>query len=388
MPVVKRKPHVEELLNIAVKQRKDLDETKAEILSRPVSIWISSLGDTPRERIERHAIIISHASENVARWRVVQVIRACIWPLALAIMIYFAPKAGLDDFSIETDSDKVFYALDIILSIIFLFDSILRFLGTLIRVKVEVAFNRELNNLNVFLEAGLIDVNVTCFFFGFGLTYEGMWIRLLRLVLITSAVVDSFPHVAVLLSGVSNGLKSVFFTILLLFLLIMTYAVLGHALFARNDPFHFGTYALSALTFFQLSTFDNWASICDVNRLGCREFNGEYLVDDDVPSVRIDTSFGVFYSPACNNHQAQPIAAPLVFCSYTILAGYVIVSMCLSAVALGINERLESLRNIDVYNFGDEEDRHSSMRQAEEKKKKKNIHNSSYQSLPEETTQA
>ena len=61
MPVTKHIPHVEELLNIAVKKRRELDASRAEILSRPVSIWIGSLGDTPRERIERQAIIISHA---------------------------------------------------------------------------------------------------------------------------------------------------------------------------------------------------------------------------------------------------------------------------------------------------------------------------------------
>jgi hypothetical protein len=44
-------------------------------------------------------------------------------------------------------------------------------------------------------------------------------------------------------------------------MLILAWACMGNYFFSDNDPFHFGSYALSALTFFQLSTLENWSTV-------------------------------------------------------------------------------------------------------------------------------
>ena len=63
----------------------------------------------------------------------------------------------------------------------------------------------------------------------------------------------------------------------------------------------------------------------------------------------VSTGYGDFILPLCTTPQAQPVAASLVFVSFAILGGYVMISMCLAAVAIGINERLQALRKQAVY---------------------------------------
>jgi hypothetical protein len=45
MPITKKRPHIIELLNIAVDQRRKLLDTKIEILERPASIWYQNYGN-------------------------------------------------------------------------------------------------------------------------------------------------------------------------------------------------------------------------------------------------------------------------------------------------------------------------------------------------------
>ena len=152
-----------------------------------------------------------------------------------------------------------------------------------------------------------------------------------------------------------NGLKSIFFTIIVFFLLILSYGLLGFLLFAENDPFHFGTYALSVVTFFQLSTFENWSVIYYLNYGGCDSIPSEYPPPQlSNVSAPIHTVFGTLSLPVCVNPQAQPGISTVIFCSYAFLAGYVLVSMCLAAVALGVNEKLDDLMTVSLY--GDLED--------------------------------
>ena len=45
MPITKKRPHIIELLDIAVEQRRKLHETKVEILERPAIIWYQTYGN-------------------------------------------------------------------------------------------------------------------------------------------------------------------------------------------------------------------------------------------------------------------------------------------------------------------------------------------------------
>lgn len=57
-------------------------------------------------------------------------------------------------------------------------------------------------------------------------------------------------------SGIGFGLHSVAYTWLLLVLVFVVYGAAGVTFYAENDPYHFGTIAISMWTFFQISTLD------------------------------------------------------------------------------------------------------------------------------------
>ena len=60
----------------------------------------------------------------------------------------------------------------------------IRLIGTVIRIKIEDAFGREMKYFEIFKGCGFIDLIVSAFNFILGVTAAGLWIRLLRLVLI------------------------------------------------------------------------------------------------------------------------------------------------------------------------------------------------------------
>lgn len=108
-----------------------------------------------------------------------------------------APQANL---GVNNSTDYGFQVLDDIVIFIFLLDSILRLSGVFIRINIEKAFNREVNPYSVFRQSGFVDIIVTILNISFGFTsIIGIWLRLLRLILITSTVLDLFPHIDVLM---------------------------------------------------------------------------------------------------------------------------------------------------------------------------------------------
>ena len=228
-------------------------------------------------------------------------------------------------------------------------------LGVYMRIKIEIAYQRNVTLLDVIYGSGVIQFIFTALCIGFGLTEVGMWTRLFRLALTTSTVLEVFPHISILLSGVTHGLKSISWAVMVLFIIILFYASLGHHLFAINDPFHFGSYTEAALTFFQLSTFENWSTVFYTNFDGCDSFPNEYTgnIGPVNQTVVINTGWGDFLLPLCSNPQKNPTAASLVFVSFTMIGGYVVISMCLAAVAIGINERLQALKRLSVYGADD-----------------------------------
>ena len=127
-------------------------------------------------------------------------------------------------------------------------------------------------------------------------------------------------------------------------MLILAYASFGNYFFAENDPFNFGTYGMSVLTFYRLSTFEGWVDVSGVNYAGCDAFPSWYTEEALHEAEEVETTFGVFQKPFCENPQAQPVLASIVFISFELLAAYVIVSMSLASVIIGISERLESFK--------------------------------------------
>jgi len=370
--VTKERPHIIDLLTLAAEQRRKLEETKIEILARPLSIWFTSEDDElGRSQPIKHLLwtwIVSYSRmcEKISSSTAMRVVRAVSWIVLLVVLINATPELGLaydkrpslDELDSYNVNVRNLYYVSVVVNVWLLLNSILNTSGLLIRTKVEKAFNREMSTERIILDLGIVAFTLDILCLAYGITQVGMWFQVSRLVLLTQYVLDLFPTIGILMSGIGNGFKSVMYTILLLFLLSCSYAVIGFNLYRVNDPFHFGNFALSCLTFFQLTTFESWGEIFNLNSRGCDSYPSSYSGNWVLGSspVTILTDFGIFYAPVCYKPQGSPVASAFIFCSYTVLAGYVIVNMCLAAVAIGINERLEELRSLELFGGEEEEE--------------------------------
>jgi voltage-gated sodium channel len=85
-------------------------------------------------------------------------------------------------------------------------------------------------------------------------------IRLLRLFRILK-LVRSFPQLRVIVNALINSVTSIFYVSIILFVVYYIYAVIGIALFGRNDPEHFSSVQAALISMFRVATMDTWTDI-------------------------------------------------------------------------------------------------------------------------------
>ena len=342
---------------MAVEQKRKLREAVREILDRPASIWLTrragEAGQFEEEsslekalgRAPDGLVLLSRLCEKALGSRPALLLRLVLSPLGFFVLAYQVPQT---DLAVNGRTDLAVLYLDLLFNVIYLVQSTLRVGGTLIRIKIELAFHREVSLLDELRQSGLLPVVVTvlCFVFGLG-SLAGLWIRLVRLTFIASSILEVLPHVDVLMSGMSNGIRTTAFTVLMLFLVILFYASMGFRFFAENDPFNFGTYALACLTFFVMTTFENWSTVWYLNFGGCDSYPSVYTGATN--ATRVATAFGSFDLPVCSQPTASPAASSILFVTYVIIGGYVCVNITLASVAIGISERLDELRSLELF---------------------------------------
>ena len=85
-------------------------------------------------------------------------------------------------------------------------------------------------------------------------------LRLLRLVRLLT-LIKSVPVLRAIITGLIVGMKSVCYIVILLFLVMYIFAILGVISLGSNDPARFSTVRIAMLTLFQVSTLTGWSSI-------------------------------------------------------------------------------------------------------------------------------
>ena len=126
-------------------------------------------------------------------------------------------------------------------------------------------------------------------------------LRILRLVRLMT-LVKGAPVLRVIVIGLIQGVKSVVYIIMLLFLVQYLFAIGAVLIFGLNDPAHFGTVRVGMISLLQISTLSSWSNIAYVSWWGCDNYlkspyhDGEGL--DGNPSI-VRTSFGSFEGFKC-----------------------------------------------------------------------------------------
>ena len=276
MPICKYKPNISQLLEVAVKQTRELHNTTYEILERPASIWFkdsfnddysdsesdsdsdsdsssdgnilsrmsskmlnqsyaflkyktsSFIAEPTKKLIQRFLIKTSRLSKKMLEngWFKVYLcllaifasfhlayevkappslnththsfIYSCKFKRKLFYLIHFLQisERNLQDKSYEHD---VLSSLDIVINILLILKSIALLLSIPISIKIENAFNREIDWSVLFFYSGIIDFVISIICLSLTTSVLGLWFRILRTLILARVFLEVFPYIQVLM---------------------------------------------------------------------------------------------------------------------------------------------------------------------------------------------
>lgn len=141
------------------------EETKSERMVE--SKWFNAfLSYSMQEKF----LPVSHQADRINESSIIRIIRLVLAILAILIIIYEAPKSTSD---LKDSTDLTMYILDIIVTVGFLLDAVVRFLSIPMQIRVEQAFGRTVNYSELVLNGGVRDFPVVLICLAFGLTDIG-----------------------------------------------------------------------------------------------------------------------------------------------------------------------------------------------------------------------
>jgi len=82
-------------------------------------------------------------------------------------------------------------------------------------------------------------------------------------------LVKAFPQLQVIVEALVNGVKSIYYIGIIMFMFFYVFGILGMILFRENDPWHFGTLHDTLITLFRMSTLEDWTDVMYINMHGC-----------------------------------------------------------------------------------------------------------------------
>lgn len=179
----------------------------------------------------------------------------------------------------------------------------------------------------------------------FGATTDVSDVQVLRLARLLRLFdfIEHVPEVRVLIHGLLTGLDSVGYILLLLFLVVYIFGVLGVILFGENDPANFDDVATAMLTLFQTATLTSWSAISYVSFYGCDAYAGNgYVngVEQPLPGgqPRSKTTMGATALPlwSCVNPEGQRGFTFAFFVVFILLAAMVIMSLFIGVITIGM----------------------------------------------------
>ena len=194
-------------------------------------------------------------------------------------------------------------------------------------------------------------------------------LRMLRLVRLLTFI-KGVPQLRVILSGLVAGLRSVTFIVMLLFLIIYLFSIMGCLFLGDNDPARFGTVPVAMLSLFQVSTLASWTSIAYTSWYGCENYvgapyAGSFVTDRDyappkdgapdhwggpssVHTSIVTTMAGNFQGFRCYAEKPQPVLTFLFFSFYIVLTSWVIMSLFIGVISMGMFEAYEAAKTESV----------------------------------------
>jgi hypothetical protein len=172
-----------------------------------------------------------------------------------------------------------------------------------------------------------------------------MTLRLLRILKVLGLV----PQLRVILLGLIAGVKAVSAIMLVQFLIMYIFAIVGCVLFKENDPGHFGGVGEAMLTLFRTATLADWVDIWAINYFGCELHDGGlYVMASNTTKPYIDTEWGSFDSFVCTTPERFHLTGTCYFVTYIVVTAYVILSLFISVITTDMFAVMDTAKELKM----------------------------------------
>mmetsp|Transcript_8029 Transcript_8029/g.13615 ORF Transcript_8029/g.13615 Transcript_8029/m.13615 type:complete len:1010 (-) Transcript_8029:710-3739(-) len=237
-------------------------------------------------------------------------------------------------------------ALDSVVDVFFIVIGVMKFFSLNFRNSLIEHVNEKMSFMGMLRNSGILNISISiCSLIFVSYPTIGGWFRLLRVCVLTAVELNQIPQIDVLMSGMILGARSLASTWMLLSLVFLIYSTTCVTLFRESDPFHFGSIPMAMWTFFELSTLDNWSIVLYINMYGCDSYPSYYY--NDFSQYKDNSTFiyrhGDMFLPVCTHPQESSVRAPILFTSFILICGFILISLTVAAVTGGINDRLKCI---------------------------------------------
>ena len=161
-------------------------------------------------------------------------------------------------------------------------------------------------------------------------------LRLLRLLRVLK-LVKRLPQLAVIVNALIDGMGSIGWVGLVLFLFMYVFAIVGMILFQESDPWHYGTLHSTLINLFRMATLDNWTEKMYIVQYGCDVFEDVYAI----------------YKDKCTNPVQFGVLGVVYYFLFVIVGAQVLLSLFIGVIATSMdaatdrqNEEKESDENV------------------------------------------
>ncbi|MCW8885232.1 MAG: ion transporter [Motiliproteus sp.] len=167
----------------------------------------------------------------------------------VAVIILSALLIGAKTYSIPSRVIEVIKYLDWLITFIFLFEIVVRYLA---EEQKRLFFTKAWNIFDTLIVVvSLIPIEDS------ELAFVGRLVRIFRVLRMISIV----PELRLLLNSLLKALPQLGYVVLLMFIIFYIYAAIGSTIFYKINPELWGDIAISMLTLFRVMTFEDWTDV-------------------------------------------------------------------------------------------------------------------------------
>lgn len=167
----------------------------------------------------------------------------------ISIIVFSALMIGVKSYEISANIMKLLSVLDVMITVIFLIEIVIRFMGEPDKKRFFHSFWNIFDTFLVIIS--LIPIEDS------ELSILGRLVRIFRVLRMVSII----PELRILINSLVKALPQLGYVMLLMFIIFYIYAAIGTTFFAAINSELWGDISISLLTLFRVMTFEDWTDV-------------------------------------------------------------------------------------------------------------------------------